>query len=129
MDVYKNEAYLRTWLSTFFLEDTLYALRSTLFAHRFSRLSSQSFRLFRTLYISQNQPTQLSFAMARFFAAILAVAAIMLQGTAAAAVPFPTNNGTIPAPGPTGTGGVPGPTGSFQQPRELRDFPINLARP
>ena len=62
--------------------------------------------------------------MARFFAAILAVAAIMLSG--AAAVPYPFTNGTSPEPGPTGTGtGLPGPT-AVPEPRALREFPIGL---
>ena len=67
--------------------------------------------------------------MARFFAAILAVAAIMLQG--AAAIPFPYPNGTHPdLPTPTDPG-YPGPTasGAYFLPRPLREVPINLPRP
>ncbi|RYO90491.1 hypothetical protein DL766_001051 [Monosporascus sp. MC13-8B] len=67
--------------------------------------------------------------MARFFAAILAVAAIMLQG--AAAIPFPYPNGTHPdLPTPTNPG-YPGPTasGAYLLQRPLREAPINLPRP
>ncbi|RYP43451.1 hypothetical protein DL770_011666 [Monosporascus sp. CRB-9-2] len=67
--------------------------------------------------------------MTRFFAAILAVAAIMLQG--AAAVPFTYPNGTNPEP-PTSTyPGYPGPTApdAHSSPRALREVPINLPRP
>ncbi|RYP03424.1 hypothetical protein DL764_005154 [Monosporascus ibericus] len=67
--------------------------------------------------------------MTRFFAATLAVAAIMLQG--AAAMPFPYPNGTNPdLPTPTYPG-YPGPTasGSYFTPRALREAPINLPRP
>ncbi|RYP32547.1 hypothetical protein DL767_005159 [Monosporascus sp. MG133] len=69
--------------------------------------------------------------MTRFFAAILAVAAIMLQG--AAAIPFPLTypNGTNPDI-PTSIYPVhPGPTasGAHFTPRALREVPINLPRP
>ncbi|RYP63040.1 hypothetical protein DL771_009455 [Monosporascus sp. 5C6A] len=66
--------------------------------------------------------------MTRFFAAILAVAA-MLQS--AAAIPFPYPNGTNPD-FPTSVGpGYPGPTasGAYFLPRALREVPINLPRP
>ncbi|RYP46845.1 hypothetical protein DL768_007012 [Monosporascus sp. mg162] len=67
--------------------------------------------------------------MARFFAALLAVAAIMLQG--AAAMPFPYPNGTNPDL-PTSIYPVhPGPTASNAHftTRALREVPINLPRP
>lgn len=64
--------------------------------------------------------------MVCFFAALLAVVAVTLQG--AAAVPYPFTNGTVPVTGPTGTAssGLPSPTG-FQ--RGLRELRVGLPRP
>ena len=64
--------------------------------------------------------------MARFFTAILAAAAIMLQGVAAA--PYEFGNGTTPYPGPTGTASR-APIPPTPLPRNLREVNINLPRP
>ncbi|KAI1386620.1 uncharacterized protein F4822DRAFT_431490 [Hypoxylon trugodes] len=78
-----------------------------------------------------DQPSSQSFstfAMARFFAALLAAVAMFQVGSAA---PYSFPNGTAPAApaAPTSTGIVNNTIANEVLKRRLRDFPIALARP
>ncbi|KAI0889170.1 uncharacterized protein GGS22DRAFT_184747 [Annulohypoxylon maeteangense] len=89
--------------------------------------------VFRSIQLAADQSSPQSFsvsAMARFFAALLAAAAMFQVGSAA---PYSFPNGTVPAAPPVPTAsGSPNGTAIIANEvlkRRLRDFPIALHRP